>query len=354
MMNEGASDMRTRLLEIRRIEKTQGLPAAENALIEMLRAGPQTHQGFIALARVLMKQRRFEDALRSAQKAQTIAPLEVDTAVAVGLANLRLRDNSAAARAFAEALRLDPDNAQANLGAAAVKLADEHYDDAIELCEKVLDLDPSMERAHELIARINMRKGDKPQAIAELQSLVRTNPENRRALKAYVRLMRAEGRSDEALAFLEAEAEANPGDARRADVLARVGAKVGKVGYATEQYEKLREEGDIGVADKLRYAMALIQARDFDGAERMIGELGTQKVLRPVVANLQGEIALKKGDHETAIRQFAAACRLARVEPVDQAALAQAVDAAERARLWRAHARQSVKAAARSRRSARD
>lgn len=354
MMNEGASDLRMRLLEIRKIEKSQGLPAAENALIDMLREGPQTHQGFIALARVLMKQRRFEDALRSAQRAQTLAPLEVDTAVAVGLANLRLRDNTAAARAFAEALRLDPDNAQANLGAAAVKLADEHYDDAIELCEKVLDIDPTMERAHELIARINMRKGDKPQAIAELQSLVRANPENRRALKAYVRLMRSEGRSDEALAFLEAEAEANPADGRRADVLARVGAKVGKATYATDQYEKLRAEGEVGVADKLRYAMALIQARDFEAAERMIDEIGTQKVLRPVVANLQGEIALKKGDNDTAIRHFTAACRLARVEPLESSALAGAVDAAERARLWRAHARQSVRAAARSRRSTRD
>jgi tetratricopeptide (TPR) repeat protein len=354
MNDSAAGGMRARLVEIRRIERSQGLPAAENALVDLLREGPQTHQGFIALARVLMKQRRFDDALRSAQKAQSLAPIEADTAVAVGLANLRLRDNPAAARAFAEALRLDPNNARANLGAAAVKLADENFDDAIELCEKVLDIDPTMERAHELIARISMKKGDKGQAVEELQILVRANPENRRALKAYVRLMRAEGRSDEALAFLEAAADAHPDDDRRAAVLARVGAKAGKTEYATEHYEKLRDDGDARTGDKVRYAMALIQARDFEAAERVIVELGSQKVIKPVVANLHGEIAYKKGDLEDAIRYFQAACRSARLDPLDPAVEAEAADTAERARLWRAHARKSIRTAARGRRSARD
>jgi cytochrome c-type biogenesis protein CcmH/NrfG len=350
--NESAAGgLRARLVEIRKIEKSQGLPAAENALVDLLREGPQTHQGFIALARVLMKQRRFDDALRSAQKARSLAPLEADPAIAVGLANLRLRDNPAAAQAFAEALRLDPTNAQANLGAAAVKLADESYDDAIELCEKVLDLDPTMERAHELIARVNMKKGDKGQAISELQTLVSANPENRRALKAYVRLMRSEGRSDEALAFLEAEADANPDDDRRADLLARVGAKVGKSEYATEQYERLREEGDPKAGEKVRYAMSLVQAGNYDAARRVMGELGSQKVMKPVVAKLEGDIAYKQGNHDEAIRYYQAACRNARVDPLDPDAEAGAADAGERAKLWRAHARKSIKTAARGRRS---
>jgi cytochrome c-type biogenesis protein CcmH/NrfG len=354
-MNDGAAGgMRARLVEIRKIEKSEGLPAAENALVDLLREGPQTHQGFIALARVLMKQRRFDDALRSAQKAQSIAPLEADTAVAVGLANLRLRDNPAAARAFAEALRLNPNDARANLGAAAVKLVDESYDDAMELCEKVLDIDPTMERAHELVARIAMKKGDKGQAIGELELLVRTNPENQRALRAYVRLMRAEGRIDEVLAFLESQADAHPHDERRAGVLARVGARLGKAEYATEYYERLREDGEVRIPDKVRYAMALIQAGDFDGAGVIIAELDTQKILKPVVATLHGEIAWKKGDHDEAVRLFQTACRTARVDPLDPAVEAGATDPAGRARLWRGHARKSIMTAARGLRAARD
>jgi cytochrome c-type biogenesis protein CcmH/NrfG len=343
-------NLRARLAEIRKIEKSEGLPAAERALINILREGPQTHQGFIALARILMKQRQFDDALRAAQKARAVAPLEVDPVVAVGLANLRLRDHPAAAAAFAEAIRLDPDNAQAHLGAAAVKLADEDYDEALELCEKVVNLDPSLERAHELIARINMKKGDKGQAIAELRSLVQKNPENRRALRAYVQVMRREGRGEEVLSFLEAEVEAHPGDARRPELLARIGAKFGHAEYATEQYERLVDEGEERTGDKVRYAMLLIEAARYDQAREVIDSLGSQKVLRPVTSKLHGDIAYKQENYDEAIRFYQAACRNAQVDMIDPAAEAEAADAAERAKLWRAHTRKSILTAARDRR----
>lgn len=353
-MTSAAGNLRGKLAEVRNIEKTQGLEAAERAIVDILREGPQTHQGFIALARVLMKQRRFDDALRAAQKARALAPLEVDPVVAVGLASLRLQDHAAAATAFAEAIRLDPRNAHAHLGAAAVKLADESYDDAIELCERVIDLDPSLERAHELIARVNMKKGNKDQAVTELQSLVQKNPENRRALRAYLRLMRAESRVDEALAFLEAESDAHPEDRRRADVLAKAGARIGRADYATEQYERRVEDGEARTGDKVRYAMSLVQAGDNDRARAVMAELGQQNALKPVVAKLEGDIAWKAGQHEEALRAFQEACRLARVDPLDPGAEAAAPDLAERTRLWRAHARKSIMSAVRDRRAARD
>lgn len=345
-----AGNLRAKLTEIRKIEKSEGLPAAERALVNILREGPQTHQGFIALARILMKQRQFDDALRAAQKARAIAPLEVDPVVAVGLANLRLRDHPAAAAAFADAIRLDPNNAQAHLGAAAVKLADEDYDDALELYEKVVDIDPTLERAHELIARINMKKGDKDQAIAELQALVQKNPENRRALRAYVQLMRSEDRGDEVLAFLEAEIEAHPGDARRPVLLAKIGAKIGHPEYAVEQYEKLVEDGEAKAGDKVRYAMTLIQAAQYDEARRVIDSLGSQKVLKPVTAKLHGDIAYKQGNHDEAIRFYQAACRNAEVEMLASAAEAEVADPAERAKLWRSHTRKAIMTAAQGRR----
>jgi cytochrome c-type biogenesis protein CcmH/NrfG len=350
----GTGNLRAKLVEVREIEKSQGLPAAERAIVDILREGPQTHQGFIALARILMKQRRHDEALRAAQKARALSPLEVEPLVAIGLASLRLRDHDAAAQAFAEAIRLDPRNAHAHLGAAAVKLAAESYDDALDLCERVIDLDPEMERAHELMARISMKKGDKDEAIAELQTLLRKNPENRRALRAYLRLMRAESREDDALAFLETEADAHPDDRRRAVLLAKVGARAGRAEYATEEYERLREQGEVRTGDRVRYAMSLIQAGDVDHARAVMADMGQQAALKPVVAKLEGDIAYKAGNHAEALQAFRNACSLARVDMLSPEAEAGTEDPAALARLWRAHARQSIMSALRDRRSARE
>lgn len=351
-LKPGSSGTRAKLLEIREIEKTSGVSAAERALVDLLREGPQTPQAFMALARVLMKQRKFEDAGRAAAKAKTLAPLEAEPLVAQGLVSLRMKDLSAAAESFGEAIRLDPNSKRAHLGAAAVKMAGESYEDALFLCDKVLDLDPSMEQAHELLARINLKMGRKDQAIIELKSIVEKNSENKRALRAYVRLTRAEDRGDEALQFLADDAEANPGDKRRAQRLSRVGARSGHAEYATKQYEDLVAQGTPRGTDKVRYTVALIQAGELDKARAMVESLGSQKVMKPVIAKLQGDIALKTGDAVTATKQYQAACRAAKVEMLSPEAEAAAEDPEAKAKLWRAHAQKSILSAVRGRRAA--
>lgn len=349
-----SGNLRAKLAQVRKIERTSGLAVAERALVDILREGPPSHQGFLALSRVLVKQRKFDDALRAAAKAKSLAPLEADPLIAVGLVNMRLRDRASAATAFAEAIRLDPNSARAHLGAAAVKMADESYDDALALCEKVLDLDPTMERARELVARIQMKQGRTDLALAELKSIVEKNPENQRVLRAYVRLMRREDRGEEALHFLEADAAANPDDRYRARRLALVGALSGDASYATEQYEERLNQGEVGIPDKVRFIMALIQAGDADRARAEIATLGDQKVLRPIVAKLNGDIAFKAEDPAGAVAHYQAACRSARVDMLDPAAEAGAITEMEKARLWRAHTRKAIMAAARSRRAAQD
>ena len=234
----------------------------------------------------------------------------------------------------------------------AVKMSDESYEDALALCEKVLDIDPTIDRAHELVARIQMRKGNTDEALAELKSIVQKSPENQRALRAYLQLMRREKRSDEALQFIEAEAAANPGDKLRNRRLARVGAMMGDASYATQQYEESARQGKVGIADRLRFIMELINAGETERAQTEIASLGDSKVLRPVVSKLNGDIALKSDDPAEAITHYQTACRAARVEMLDAAAEAEGTTPLEKARLWRAHTREAITIAAHGRRAA--
>ncbi len=344
--------IRSKLGEIREIERKQGPAAAERALVAMLREGEQSHTAFLALARVLMKQQKYEDATRAATKAKALAPLEADSSTLLGLIALRQKDIDAAAAGFADAIRLDPNSTRAYLGAAAVKLETGQYEEAVALCERCLSMDPSMEQAHEMLARIRLKQGEKGAAADELKSIVMRNPDNKKALKAYVRLMREEDRGDEVLEMLEADLQASPDDRKKTERYARVAARVGRTDAAVQQYEKMAEAGSPRVADKVRYAMALIQAGEMVKARVMIDQLGQKKVLRPIAAKLLGDIALAEGDAAGAVQAYTRACTAARVPMLDPDEVTAAEGIEDLAKRWRAHTQESIGAALRQRRAA--
>lgn len=346
-----ASGIRPKLAEIKEIEKSQGPAAAERALVALLRDGEQSHLAFLALARVLMKQEKYEDAQRAAAKAKALAPLEADSSALLGLIALRAKDLDAATTAFADAIRLDPNSTKAYLGAAAVKLESEQYDDAIAICERVMGMDPSEGQAHEMLAKIYIKKGDKGAAAEELKGIVTRNPDNKKAMKAYVRLMRQENRGDEVLEFLEADAMASPDDRKKMSRYARVAAMAGKAEPATENYKKLAEEGSPRVADKVRYAMMLIQSGELVKARVMIDQLGNQRVMKPIAAKLRGDAAFKDGDATAAVQHYTVACHAAKVPMLDPDEVTKAESPEALAKAWRVHAQKEIHAVLKQRRS---
>ena len=352
MAPEPTPSVRARLVKIRELEKEQGLAVAERALVEFIREeATNSPEAFIALARLLMKGRRFDDALRAAQKSRMLAPLEVEPLIIAGIVHFRLKDNFAAGEAFAKALQLDRNSARATLGAAAVKMAEESYDDALALCKRVLELDATLDRAAELIARIHVKKGDTEAALAALLGLIRKNPANKRALRAYVGLMKRENRMDEAVSFFQAESAANPEDNRRKRVLSAVAARAGNVDLAAAPYREKIEAGTASQVDRIRLAMTLIQAGQNDQAREAIAALGSQRVLKPVVAKLEGDIALKSGDAAAAVQSYEAACRAAKVAPLGEEAAKAAETVEALARLWKDHTVKSVLSAVKTRRA---
>lgn len=347
----GTAAVRAHLGRIREVEKASGPAAAETELVALMREGVQAPQAFMALTRLLAKQKKLEDALRAAAKARSLAPLDAEPLVALGLINLRLERTEAAAQSFADAIRLEPGNARAHVGAAAVKLAAEDYDDALAICERALALDPELDRARELSARIKQKMGRPDEAIATLRGLVEKNPGNSRAVRAFVRLSRQENRSDEALGLLEGQVRARPDDRRAVNRLARAAAASGRADLAVAQYERLAGDEGARLSDRVRHVMALIEAGDAGRAREAMAQLGGQRAMKPVLQKLEGDIMLKDGDPVRAVAEYQAACRDARLDPLDAAAAEGAADDAARAKLWRAHAQKSIIAAVRGRRA---
>ncbi|MFK7939332.1 MAG: tetratricopeptide repeat protein [Roseovarius sp.] len=349
VQNGSGADYRAKMASIRETEKASGLSAAVKETIDFLHTQPEVYQGFVMLARLLTKQRRFDDARRAAERAKALAPLEAEPLIALGFIGLRRDEYSEASIAFAEAISLDPSSARAHLGAAAVKMHDENFDEARMLCDKVLELDPSMDRAHELKARILMRQGKPDDAVEDLQSMLIANPKNKRAVIAYVRLMRSQDKTDEALAFLEDNLALGENDRKGLHRLAQVAARAGKPEVAVEKY-KPRATGDKArINDKIHYIMALTAASDFDTAEAEIAKLGDKPAHQAVAAKLRGDIAMKGDKPAEALALYKQACDTGRV-PAPATDDPQA-DIAERAQLWKTHSRKGLLAAIKEKRA---
>lgn len=350
VLDEDGSSVKQGLKRIRSIEKETGIAAAAQAAIDFLHEHPSSHQGFIMLARLLNKQKRFEDARRAAEKAKSLAPLEAEPLIGLGLIAMRKKDYSGASVAFAEAINLEPDSARAHLGAAAVKMVDENYEDALALCEKVLDLDPSLERAHELMARINVRRGQPEVAVEELKTLVENNPENKRILKSFARLMRSEDRMDEVLEYLEAKVDDRADGRKSLSTVARVAISAGKPELAVEKYRALATAKRARPSDKIQYISALTQAGDYDTAETQIEALGDRKAYQPIAAKLRGDIANKRKKPEEALKLYKSACRLAGLSSPAEGDLGMGT-LEERVIIWKKHSRKALMSIIRERRS---
>lgn len=343
-----------KLARISQIARRSGYGEAEAALVDLARENPSSPDVLIALARLLMRQKRYEEAEKAAEKARSIAPMAAGPTVMAGFVQIRLANQARARELFREALRLEPKEARAYFGLATVGMLDEDYEAALECCDRAIDLDPGLERAYELVAEINVRQDRKDLAIAELKALLEENPSNERAIRAYLRLLRSEGRADEALAFLETEVERAPQDRRAIARLARFARREGRADVAVEHYRQLVESGSSRTTDLIRYITALIEAGDLETADREIQALQERRALRPVVSKLRGDIALKANDYEEAIRRYRRACKAVRAPTLPKSDESEADSQLALANKWKAYALSNVRSALRERRAARD
>ena len=79
--------------------------------------------GLLALAAVMYNQQQYKDALQHYCRALRENPdCPAEVRVGIGACQLKLGDMKAAQAAFERALALDPDNAEAHLGLAIIKL----------------------------------------------------------------------------------------------------------------------------------------------------------------------------------------------------------------------------------------
>jgi tetratricopeptide (TPR) repeat protein len=129
-------------------------------------AGDPLPTGYVGLAQVLLRTGRAEEAgavLAIAQ--QKLGPNFLISYFA-GLAFDRLGKPEEAISAFQEALKLDPNNAEAHLSLGKTEMSAGHLNEAITDLHEALRLNPNNDQTRRLLSKAYARAGDKKQAAA--------------------------------------------------------------------------------------------------------------------------------------------------------------------------------------------
>ena len=112
------------------------------------------------------------------QKLAAALPDVVDIKMSLGMNELRLKDESAAATEFKHALALDPSNAAAHFELGLIAFRQHKLDTAINEFKATLSLEPWYTRADEALAEIYINQKDFPPAREHLNHLLSIDPDS--------------------------------------------------------------------------------------------------------------------------------------------------------------------------------
>jgi len=150
---------------------------AEKVFRDLVSAGDPLPTGYVGLAQVLLRTGRAEEAAAELAIAQQKLGPNFLISYFRGLAFDRIGKPEEAITAFQDALKLDPNNAEAHLNLGKTEMSAGRLDVAISELQEALRLSPNNDQARRLLSKAYTRAGDKKQATAFAATTADT-PEN--------------------------------------------------------------------------------------------------------------------------------------------------------------------------------
>ena len=243
------------------------LALAEKLYRQMLDADPKAAVGWMNLALLLGRQRRFDDAIAAAQKAVRLSPKEVS--FQAQLANLEwgAGRNDEAVVSARVALALSPKNPDALRTLAGVFIAQKRFTDALAPLKSLASLSPKDPTVLGTLATAQLDAQQPTEALATLRTLTQRFPKEANAL-----LMRGDlagqlgAKTKDPKLFAESRTAyqrafaLNPKNLRAGFNVAVVAEQAGDLTGALQQLEVLREK--FPDAAVVRHSLALAYLRD--------------------------------------------------------------------------------------------
>ncbi len=152
---------------------------AEESL-KRARESPQNFDAQMVAARALYEAERFDDAIEFLLRANTIQPSNVEPVVALGHVNSDAANFTTAAKWYAAALQMNPENVSVRADLARVHLLNQppDYDRAVIELRRAIERDSRHEPSLQLLTFALAKNGAIDEARATLAKLEALNPSN--------------------------------------------------------------------------------------------------------------------------------------------------------------------------------
>jgi Flp pilus assembly protein TadD len=145
-------------------------------------------------------------------------------------------DPQLALLAYAEAAKLDPQNAEPHIEAAQFLQTRGDLDAAAHEYQKAMELAPSLKALPLTLANLYIQQKKYPEAEQTLRKLLAADPQNNNARVQLGRVLAAEGKSEQAAQELQQGLQADPGDPHAALELGTLYVQAGKDSEAEAQF----------------------------------------------------------------------------------------------------------------------
>ena len=283
-------------LQLARIELARGrTDAALDYAQQVIRKDPDRLDARLLVATALMQRGDLRGATA------TIAPLaarrdSLDVQVAVGRLSLLKGDHSAARQAFARALVLAPDSADALAGAVNAAIAARDVASARQHVEARLVSAPRDVNALMLSARTSFAAGDQAQAERVLRQIVELDADHLAAYDLLGQLYVSQHRLPEAQAEFERLAKRRPGSTGAQTMVATLLHLQNRVDDARRQYEAIVQgSADAAVASNNLAWLYATSGGNLDVALTLAQSAKKELPDQPEVNDTLGWIYYRKG-----------------------------------------------------------
>jgi DNA-binding winged helix-turn-helix (wHTH) protein/tetratricopeptide (TPR) repeat protein len=231
-------------------------------------------------------------------------------------ARIGQRDNNERALAlYDRALHEAPDDVDALVGASRTRAArtclyngsTDDARDALRIASRAVSVGSDNPRAWSALGYARDCLGDIGGAIAAYEAAVRLDPDDDATRSSAAYLYQEQGRLADAMRA-NLDMRGDPGRVRYREVqLAREYELLGFVTQAGQRYKRIFELAPDNVFGNLGWPAYLFAHGRFDEARAAVAEARQRDTARPELAQLDGELALRRGDHAAAANAFAEA-----------------------------------------------
>ncbi|MFV0438597.1 MAG: tetratricopeptide repeat protein [Desulfopila sp.] len=257
------------------------------------------------LAKALLMEKRFDDAVKLTTALHEQAPDDIEILGSQGLAYLGTRNDQEAEKAFSRLLEIDPGNAKALALLVGIKTKD-NLKSAIAMVQKQIELAPKTSGHYLLLGDLLLRDKQPETALNAYAEAQKLAPQNPQPYIVRARIMNFLGKRDEALKEFQDLLVAQPDSVPARMGIAALLEMQHKYSEAKEQYQKVLavKPDQAAAANNLAYLITQENEGDLGEALRLAMLAKQSQPDDPHVADTLGMVHYKRDAYPLAISQF--------------------------------------------------